>query len=115
MPTGDHKSHDWDREQRACVSPPLHLPESQMLLHCPVAGVIICGRRAPRPGGEADRSIPEARWSMSTLQILLIIWGVITAVLVLLWIYRSTLSMHEDDAMFIDDSSKNLREEQEAL
>ncbi len=52
---------------------------------------------------------------MSTLQILLIIWGVVTAVLVLLWIYRSTLSMHEDDAMFIDDSSKNMREEQEAL
>ncbi len=52
---------------------------------------------------------------MSTLQILLIVWGVITAVLVLLWIYRSTLSMHEDDAMFIDDSSKNMREEQEAL
>ena len=52
---------------------------------------------------------------MSTVQILLIAWGVITAVLVLLWIYRSTLSMHEDDAMFIDDSSKNLREEQEAL
>ena len=52
---------------------------------------------------------------MSTLQILLIVWGVITAALVLLWIYRSTLSMHEDDAMFIDESSKNLREEQEAL
>ncbi|HZP24160.1 MAG TPA: hypothetical protein VFB04_11970 [Terriglobales bacterium] len=52
---------------------------------------------------------------MSTVQILLIVWGVITLVLVLLWIYRSTLSMHEDDAMFIDDSSKNMREEQEAL
>jgi hypothetical protein len=52
---------------------------------------------------------------MSILQILLIVWGVVTAVLVLLWIYRSTLSMHEDDAMFIDDSSKNMREEQEAL
>jgi hypothetical protein len=46
---------------------------------------------------------------------LLILWGVLTGVLVLLLIYRSTLSMHEDDAMFIDDSSKNLREEQEAL
>lgn len=52
---------------------------------------------------------------MSTLQMLLILWGVLTGVLVLLLIYRSTLSMHEDDAMFIDDSSKNLREEQEAL
>jgi hypothetical protein len=46
---------------------------------------------------------------------LLIVWGVLTGVLVLLLIYRSTLSMHEDDAMFIDDSSKNMREEQEAL
>lgn len=52
---------------------------------------------------------------MSTLKILFIVWGVVTGVLVLLWIYRSTLSMHEDDAMFIDDSSKNMREEQEAL
>jgi hypothetical protein len=46
---------------------------------------------------------------------LLILWGVLTGILVLLLIYRSTLSMHEDDAMFIDDSSKNMREEQEAL
>jgi hypothetical protein len=52
---------------------------------------------------------------MSTVQMLLIVWGVLTALLVLLLIYRSTLSMHEDDAMFIDDSSKNMREEQEAL
>ena len=52
---------------------------------------------------------------MSTLQMLLIAWGVLTTVLILLLIYRSTLSMHEDDQLFIDDSSKNLREEQEAL
>jgi cell division septal protein FtsQ len=36
-------------------------------------------------------------------------------VLILLLIYRSTLTMHEDDQLFLDDSSKNLREEQEAL
>lgn len=52
---------------------------------------------------------------MSTLVMLLIVWGVLTAVLILLLIYRSTLSMHEDDQLFLDDSSKNLREEQEAL
>jgi cell division septal protein FtsQ len=40
---------------------------------------------------------------------------VLTTVLVLLLIYRSTLTMHEDDQLFLDDSSKNLREEQEAL
>jgi len=52
---------------------------------------------------------------MSTLQMLLIVWGVLTVLLILLLIYRSTLSMHEDDQLFIDESSKNLREEQEAL
>ena len=52
---------------------------------------------------------------MSTLTMLLIVWGVVTVVLVLLLIYRSTLSMHEDDQLFLDESSKNMREEQEAL
>ncbi len=52
---------------------------------------------------------------MSTLSMLLIVWGVLTVLLILLLIYRSTLSMHEDDQLFLDDSSKNMREEQEAL
>jgi len=52
---------------------------------------------------------------MSTLMMLLIIWGVLTVVLILLLIYRSTLSMHEDDQLFLDESSKNLREEQEQV
>jgi len=46
---------------------------------------------------------------------LLIVWGVLTVVLILLLIYRSTLSMHEDDQLFLDESSKNLREEQEQV
>jgi hypothetical protein len=52
---------------------------------------------------------------MLNLTTLLIVWGVLTVLLVLLLIYRSTLSMHEDDQLFLDDSSKNMREEQEAL
>lgn len=52
---------------------------------------------------------------MSTLVILLIVWGVLTGVLILLLIYRSTLSMHEDDQLFLDESSKNMREEQELV
>ena len=52
---------------------------------------------------------------MFNLTTLLIVWGVLTVLLVLLLIYRSTLSMHEDDQLFLDDSSKNMREEQEAL
>jgi cell division septal protein FtsQ len=40
---------------------------------------------------------------------------VLTVVLILLLIYRSTLSMHQDEQLFLDDSSKNLREEQEQV
>ncbi len=52
---------------------------------------------------------------MSTLTMLLIVWGVLTVILILLLIYRSTLSMHQDEQLFLDDSSKNLREEQEQV
>jgi hypothetical protein len=44
-----------------------------------------------------------------------VVWAVITTVLVIVLIYRSTLSMHEDDQLFIDESTANLRAEQEAL
>jgi hypothetical protein len=43
---------------------------------------------------------------------LLIVWGAITAVLVVLLIYRSTLSMHEDDQLFIDDTESHIQKEQ---
>jgi hypothetical protein len=49
------------------------------------------------------------------MTMLLIAWGAITAVLIILLIYRSTLSMHEDDQLFLDESSSNLRAEQEEL
>ena len=43
---------------------------------------------------------------------LLIIWAAITAVLVVLLIYRSTLSMHEDDQLFLDESESHMQKEQ---
>jgi len=46
---------------------------------------------------------------------LLIAWGAITVVLIVLLIYRSTLTMHEDDQLFLDDSSMHMQEEQLAL
>jgi hypothetical protein len=49
------------------------------------------------------------------MTMLLIAWAAITAVLIVLLIYRSTLSMHEDDQLFLDESSSNLRAEQEEL
>ena len=57
----------------------------------------------------------EPRWQMSMMMMLLVAWGVLTAALVLLLIYRSTLTLHEDDQLFLDDASANLRREQEEL
>ena len=52
---------------------------------------------------------------MSTMMMLSILWAVITAALIIVLIYRSTLSMHEDDQLFLDESTANIRAEQEAL
>ncbi len=47
------------------------------------------------------------------MTILLIAWGGLTTVLVLLLIYRSTLTMHEDDQLFLDEAESHMRLEQE--
>ena len=49
---------------------------------------------------------------METLFWPLIVWGVITAVLIILLIYRSTLTMHEDDQLFLDESESHMEREQ---
>ena len=52
---------------------------------------------------------------MSPIMTLSIVWAVITTALIIVLIYRSTLSMHEDDQLFLDESTANLRSEQEQL
>ncbi|ABF40584.1 hypothetical protein Acid345_1582 [Candidatus Koribacter versatilis Ellin345] len=52
---------------------------------------------------------------MSTMMILLIAWAGLTTILVLLLIYRSTLTLHEDDQIFLSDSDAHLQREQEEL
>ncbi len=52
---------------------------------------------------------------MSKLVMLLILWGVLTTILIVLLIYRSTVTMHEDEQLFLDDSSSALAEEQRDL
>lgn len=49
---------------------------------------------------------------MSPLVGLLIVWGVLTAVLVILLIYRSTLTMREDDQLYLSDSGSSMQKEQ---
>ena len=46
---------------------------------------------------------------------LLILWAGLTVVLIVLLIYRSTLSMHEDDQLFLDNSEAHMAREQEEL
>jgi hypothetical protein len=46
---------------------------------------------------------------------LLIVWAGLTVVLVGLLIYRSTLSMHEDDQLFLDSAEAHMAKEQEEL
>ncbi len=52
---------------------------------------------------------------MSLLQMLLIAWGVLTTILIVLLIYRSTLTMHEDDQLFLDDAESHMQKEQTEL
>jgi hypothetical protein len=49
------------------------------------------------------------------LEWLLIAWGIITVLLIVLLIYRSTLTMKEDDQLFLDESSTAMATEQREL
>jgi hypothetical protein len=46
---------------------------------------------------------------------LFIVWGAFTVVLVVLLIYRGTLTMHEDDQLFLDSAEDHMQKEQQEL
>jgi uncharacterized membrane-anchored protein YhcB (DUF1043 family) len=46
---------------------------------------------------------------------LLTVWGVLTGILIILLIYRSTLTMQEDDQLFLDESASQMAREQQEL
>jgi hypothetical protein len=50
-----------------------------------------------------------------TLTIVAVIFGVFAVGLIVLLIYKSTLTMHRDDQLFLDDSSSHMHEEQTEL
>jgi len=52
---------------------------------------------------------------MDTLQMLLLAWGVVTAILVCMWIYRSALENREEDQIFLDAAGDSMAREQAAL
>ena len=43
---------------------------------------------------------------------LLIAWGILTTILVVLMIYKSTLTMHEDDSIFLNETESQMEKEQ---
>jgi hypothetical protein len=46
---------------------------------------------------------------------LAIVWGVFTVGLIVLLIYRSTLTMHEDEQLYLDAASSHMQQEQTEL
>jgi len=52
---------------------------------------------------------------MSLLEIVGGIFGLFAVVLIVLLIYRSTLTMHEDDQLFLDEANSHMQEEQTEL
>ncbi|HSB76605.1 MAG TPA: hypothetical protein VLC12_13200 [Terriglobales bacterium] len=49
---------------------------------------------------------------MTALFGLLLVWGILTTALVIMLIYRGTLTMHEDDQLFLDDAESHMQQEQ---
>jgi hypothetical protein len=47
-----------------------------------------------------------------SLEWLLIAWGGLTVVLIVLLIYRSTLTMREEDQLFLDESEAHMQKDQ---
>ena len=52
---------------------------------------------------------------MDSMTMMLIVWAALTTALVVVLIYRSTLSMHEDDQLFLDEAESHMEKEQVEL
>ncbi len=50
-----------------------------------------------------------------TLTVVAVIFGAFAIALIVLLIYKSTLTMHRDDQLFLDDASSHMHEEQTEL
>src|ERR1700728_1562564 len=53
--------------------------------------------------------------SLMTLTIVTVVFGIFAVCLIVLLIYKSPLTMHEDDQLFLDDHNSHMQEEQTEL
>ncbi len=49
------------------------------------------------------------------MTILIVAWAAFTLIFVVLLIYRGTLTMHEDDQLFLDQAEDHMQKEQQEL
>lgn len=52
---------------------------------------------------------------MGTMGMLLVAWGIVTAILICALIYRSTLETHEEDQLFLDSAEDLMASEQRVI
>jgi multisubunit Na+/H+ antiporter MnhB subunit len=57
----------------------------------------------------------QPRWLMTPIEIVGGLFGLFAVGLIVLLIYKSTLTMHEDDQLFLDDANSHMQEEQTEL
>src|SRR4029077_16488019 len=80
----------------------------------------------PSPGMGAGFDVPPSRsgmplsgqlprWLMTPIEIVGGLFGLFAVGLIVLLIYKSTLTMHEDDQLFLDDNNSHMHEEQTEL
>ena len=50
-----------------------------------------------------------------TLTVVTVVFGIFAVGLIVLLIYKSTLTMHEDEQLFLDDANSHMQEEQTEL
>jgi len=73
----------------------------------------------PVRAGTADRFQREVTMESTTLArpvlYLLIAWGIVTAIFIVLFIWRGVLSSHEDDQIFLDAAEEHMARHQREL
>src|SRR5271157_4743812 len=68
----------------------------------------------PERGKAAAAGWNLPRWLMA-LTVVTVVFGVFAVGLIILLIYKSTLTMHEDDQLFLDEANSHMQEEQTEL